>query len=265
MQRYLLFDAGCHVFQIIADKTENISDGWLMTRSLTDPEMQVLLSKAKENWRWEPTLLEVEENSVHVSVGIALRIKLLFGMGPQRAWKMVRFMHHAIETERAVNHPRRHFFVRSGAILSGVLLGVDLEASGTYTAQNQSKYRYTQLSPTAAHSQLGTSQTFHEAAQHLGSPDWNHVYAYTSTNNAEKGIVTLYPTKVGKEHASTFLAIDDPSAGGYKDCTRGRVGYTRQTTGNTYLVNASRRTSCRAGLPKWTKGDQSVPKGFTAS
>jgi hypothetical protein len=66
MQRYLLFDSGCSVCTRLAEDIERASDGWLMARSLRDPEMKVLLDIARPGWRWEPTLLEVADGQPRI-------------------------------------------------------------------------------------------------------------------------------------------------------------------------------------------------------
>jgi len=77
--------------------------------------------------------------------------------------------------------------------------------------QEQSDYTYTQLTSTAAHTELNSSQAFQEATHYLGKqPDWNNIYAYQSNNTNAKGIIAMYPSE---SQSLTFLAIDDPSAG----------------------------------------------------
>ncbi len=70
MKRYLLFDAGCPACTRVARAIERESNGWLTARSLHDPKMQALLRKARPEWRWEPTLLEVDSEHVRVFTGL---------------------------------------------------------------------------------------------------------------------------------------------------------------------------------------------------
>lgn len=60
MQRYLLFDSECLACNSIARAIETAAKGWLVARSLSDQEMQQLLTQAKSHWKREPTLLEVD-------------------------------------------------------------------------------------------------------------------------------------------------------------------------------------------------------------
>jgi hypothetical protein len=79
-------------------------------------------------------------------------------------------------------------------------------------------YTYTQLNAADAQAQLEYTQAFKDARQYLGKqPDWNNIYVFNSTDlsgNApptrEGGIVAIYPSE---GYSTTFLAIDNPSAG----------------------------------------------------
>lgn len=72
MERYLLFDSGCSLCSGLARDIAAASDGLLQTRSLHDPEMQGALKRARPEWRWEPTLLEVRGDEDHVFTGLFL-------------------------------------------------------------------------------------------------------------------------------------------------------------------------------------------------
>ncbi|MDQ2888788.1 MAG: hypothetical protein M3Y39_22220, partial [Chloroflexota bacterium] len=228
MNRYLLFDAGCHVCSSVAQIAEDVSDKWLTTRSLSDPEMQSLLAQAKKRWCWEPTLLEVKGDSVHAFTGIALSTKMLFGIGPRKAWKMILLMNKAVE-KKGVYTPRRRFFARSGAILSGLLLGIGLERQVANAASLPPIYNHTHLSAADAHKRLDRSQTFQEAILHLGQPDWNNIYSYASSDGLEKGIVIPYANKAGEKNSTTFLAIDNPAS---ETATVGVIGHLVATDKN---------------------------------
>jgi hypothetical protein len=92
-ERYLLFDSGCSVCTRLAEDIEQASDGWLMARSLRDPDVKTLLDAARPGWRWEPTLLEVTDGRPRVFTGIAMRARMALGLGPRRAWRVVRLVY----------------------------------------------------------------------------------------------------------------------------------------------------------------------------
>jgi hypothetical protein len=124
-ERYLLFDSGCSVCTRLAEDIERASDGWLMARSLRDPEVKTLLDAAQPGWRWEPTLLEVTDGRPRVFTGIAMRLKLLHGVGVKRAWRILGLITNEVsriaETQ-PINSQRRLFMKRTGFLLAGVVL-----------------------------------------------------------------------------------------------------------------------------------------------
>lgn len=84
-KRYLLFDSGCSECTEIAQAVEQETEGWLTARSLHDPEVQELLSKARPDWTWEPTLLEVIGDKAIVSTGLNMKTRMLIGLGLRKA------------------------------------------------------------------------------------------------------------------------------------------------------------------------------------
>ena len=105
MERYLLFDASCLTCSALARSIESETQGWLIARSLHESEMQQLLTQAKPGWKWEPTILEVEENHVQVFTGVSLRLKLVAGLGLQKAWHIAQLVYQ-------VKHPARGYRIR---------------------------------------------------------------------------------------------------------------------------------------------------------
>jgi hypothetical protein len=90
--------------------------------------------------------------------------------------------------------------------------------------QEQSDYTYTTLSSNVAHTELNGTQAFKNATRYLGEqPDWNNIYTYKSKNTTAKGIIVMYP------NSTTFLAIDNPSAG---TDTIGLIGHLAVQSGN---------------------------------
>lgn len=121
MLRYLLFDSGCSVCRGVARVAEEQSNGWLITRSLHDPEMQEILNQEKKNWKWEPTLIEVQADRPHVFTGINMRVRLLKGLGIKRSSNILRLL--ADATIPSTNNPRRTFLRRTGFVLASAVFG----------------------------------------------------------------------------------------------------------------------------------------------
>lgn len=90
---YLLFDARCSACTNLASEAGRLNDRvWL--RSLHDVDMQVLLSRARPAWRWEPTMLVIRPGkSIVAATGLALRARLLLLLGARnslRLWQRAR-------------------------------------------------------------------------------------------------------------------------------------------------------------------------------
>ncbi len=98
--RYLLFDSGCTGCTGVARKVEEESEGEVAARSLCDPYAQKLLYRARPEWRWEPTLLEVRGGDARVFTGLSMKARLLAALGPRKAMRLAR-------TVRAVGDPAR--------------------------------------------------------------------------------------------------------------------------------------------------------------
>ena len=126
MERYLLFDSRCGLCSKLAQDIEEVAEGWLVARSLGDQSMRSLLKEAKPNWRWQPTLLEIEGQEVRVVTGPTLAANMVAGLGPRRAWRAAQLMHHTREVqEDRVDIERRYFLHQSGALLAAAsLLGL---------------------------------------------------------------------------------------------------------------------------------------------
>ena len=87
-ERYLLFDGGCSVCAALAREVEALSGGRLGVRNLRDPEIQVLLNRARPGWRWEPMLVVIEGERVRVLAGLGMRARLVQVLGPVRALRV---------------------------------------------------------------------------------------------------------------------------------------------------------------------------------
>lgn len=122
MKRYLLFDSGCAVCQDLAHQIEAESNGWLTARSLREPEIQRLLTLAHPNWRWEPTLLEVEGEQLQIYTGLRLRARVLTGMGLRRASRIARLTWQAGRHSDRRATGRRKLLKGAGAVVAGAAL-----------------------------------------------------------------------------------------------------------------------------------------------
>jgi hypothetical protein len=86
MERLLLFDAECMKCARLAAAVERAGVR-VATRPLADLDMQALVQHARPQWRWEPTLLEFAYGGpVRVTTGPAMRARLIWLLGPRRAW-----------------------------------------------------------------------------------------------------------------------------------------------------------------------------------
>jgi hypothetical protein len=117
MDRYLLFDNGCQAYRDLAAEVEEAADSWLRTRSLHDPQMQALLDRARPGWRWEPTLLIVDGESLRAYTGAALVGCLVTGIGPRRAARIARLTERAAR-QRLGDNRRRFLRISGGAVAS---------------------------------------------------------------------------------------------------------------------------------------------------
>lgn len=137
MGRYLLFDSGCSLCSGLATDIAVASDGRLAARSLHDPAMQEAVKRVRPEWRWEPTLLEVQGENAHVFTGFALRAQLLTVLGPRRAWRVAQLVARAQTSLGDVDESRRAV-VKRGASLAAGVVGLALFGPSTSHAQDGS-------------------------------------------------------------------------------------------------------------------------------
>jgi len=90
MQRYLLFDSGCASCAALAQRVEHESEGWLLARSLHDDEIQNMLTHRNPNWKWEPMLVQVEDENYTIFSGMKMRTEMVRGLGLRKAWAIWR-------------------------------------------------------------------------------------------------------------------------------------------------------------------------------
>lgn len=130
MERYLLFDSESGTCTKLAQEIAHETEGWLVGRSLRDPEMQRLLEQARPHWRWEPTLLECDGNAVHVFTRLQLQTRLALGVGPARAWRVAQIVKHTLASG-TFKQDRRQLIKTGGVLGVAFLIGEPLRSIGT--------------------------------------------------------------------------------------------------------------------------------------
>ena len=162
MQRYLLFDSGCTMCVDVARAIEQTSNGWMQARSLSDPEMQALLVKARPNWKWEPTLLEVDGQKVKVFTGGRLRAKIGFGLGLRRAWRIVQHLSEArpvVYEGRLFTSARRTFFKQMSMAAGVLVLPASAHSASRIGGLGSSALLWERLSPTESTSLVAATRS----------------------------------------------------------------------------------------------------------
>lgn len=125
MKHFLLFDSGCSLCTGLAQAVERASDGLLTAKSLRDQEMQSLLSQVRPDWKYKPTLLEIQGDHTAAFTGIAMRVRLLAILGPQRTYRVANVVRRFGVSITGLELSRRSFFSYSAKALAGfALLGI---------------------------------------------------------------------------------------------------------------------------------------------
>jgi hypothetical protein len=92
---YLVFDERCSRCARLAREITASSDGRLQAASLGDASFQKLLSRARSDWRWEPTMLRVQRDRVCIWTGIRMCVRLVMLFGLRRSLRVARLAHAA--------------------------------------------------------------------------------------------------------------------------------------------------------------------------
>lgn len=219
MTRYLLFDSGCVVCTDVAQSIERATDGWLLARSLRSADMQELLVRARPDWRWEPTLIEVEGDQTRAYTGMALRAKLLAGIGPRKTLRVVQLVYQAMTPRHEADRGRRKFLKQGATILGGVVLGLTWGkstpgAAAAPSAGTPNAKHIPASDPRVAH--LQKAAAVQTASQHFGTPDWSNVYRVSGTAKNTQPVAYMIPYPAapgGSVPQLTFLMIGDPATG----------------------------------------------------
>jgi methylamine dehydrogenase accessory protein MauD len=94
-QHYLLFDASCSLCSDLAGDVERASDHKLVTKSLYDRDALELLKRARPNYKFEPTLLQVKGDKVRAFTGIMMRAQMVTFLNPLQLLKIARIVQKA--------------------------------------------------------------------------------------------------------------------------------------------------------------------------
>lgn len=93
--RYLLFDASCTLCSDLAGDVERASGNKLETKSLYAPDALEMLKKARPDYKFEPTLLEVQGEQVRAFTGMAMRAQMVTFLNPIQLLKIARIVQKA--------------------------------------------------------------------------------------------------------------------------------------------------------------------------
>lgn len=95
VKHYILFDSGCAQCTDVAAAIEKESGGALVGMSLYAPEAKVLLDRARPNWKFEPTLVEVDGERVRAFTGLQMRAHLVTFLNPLQLVRIARVVQKA--------------------------------------------------------------------------------------------------------------------------------------------------------------------------
>lgn len=95
MRRFILYDSGCAQCDDLAAKIEKASGGALVSMSLYAQEAKQWLDRARPNWKFEPTLLEVEGEHMRAYTGMSMRAHLLTFLNPVQLMRVARVVQQA--------------------------------------------------------------------------------------------------------------------------------------------------------------------------
>jgi len=89
-EHYILFDSGCAQCADIAAEIEKASGNNLRGLSLYAPQAKQLLDRARPGWKFEPTLVQVNGDTVRAYTGLAMRTHMVTFLNPLQLLKIAR-------------------------------------------------------------------------------------------------------------------------------------------------------------------------------
>ncbi len=90
VKHYILFDSGCAQCADVAAEIEKASGNNLRGLSLYAPEAKELLDRARPGWKFEPTLVQVDGETVRAYTGLAMRTHMVTFLNPLQLLKIAR-------------------------------------------------------------------------------------------------------------------------------------------------------------------------------
>lgn len=122
MKRILLYDSGCSTCSQLADRVLEVTGEWLGICSLRDNQARLILNRTKPNWKWEPTLLEIQDEDVRVFTGISMGFYIAWNLGPVKALRLAKLVGKATKLSWSENlvSSRRDFLKQIKYSLAGI-------------------------------------------------------------------------------------------------------------------------------------------------
>jgi hypothetical protein len=194
MQRYLLFDSGCSLCSNLAQSVQAESNGMLTARSLREPAIQAILNEVKPGWKWEPMLLEVDENgSQQVFSGLQMRLRIVSKLGLSHAWRIAKLVGRSSFTVSTQHSSRRNFLRYAGGTFAG-LASLTLTGNPAHSSDGDN----TIFLPTVS----GGSNIL------LTQRDWTTLRLSFDYQNLSPRIASEKPTAVWEEDGYKHVAFD---------------------------------------------------------
>jgi len=169
----------------------------------------------------------IQENDVKIYTGISLRIKLLSGVGPHKAWEIAKLAHQSIKKSNKPDTARRKLLQRTGLVVGGLAVTLGLEnvissqahaasitnGPGTSTLLHASDPAVTELKQLP--DVLASTKQF-------GEIDWNTTLQLSG--NGQTGYMLFFKPATGTTSNETTYLIIDKGVTGQK--VRSIVGRT---------------------------------------
>jgi len=173
MSRILLVDSRCPRCSRAGRRLAEASSGEIELGSLHDPEMRELLDRERPGWRLRPMLLSQDGGRVRLRSGLAMGVALARSIGVRETLDVLR----SLSVERARSEPsagvsRRTMLVRSGAALTGLLLG---SRAGLAAASQNTAPSAMRVTDVAVLQRLQANRDVANAARSFGPVNWADV------------------------------------------------------------------------------------------
>ncbi|MEM8535477.1 MAG: hypothetical protein AAGF95_31895, partial [Chloroflexota bacterium] len=156
----------------------------------------------------------VADHQVRVFTGITLRIRLTYGLGIRRAWRIANLVHRHTTAVPPKSTARRKFFQRSGLAAVGTLLGLGLGKAGATPVEESNLFATTHLAPTNPTIQkLQSAQAVQAVQQQFGELNWQQAYQIIYQDTGDIGFLVLLQPSSDHDQSTTFLTFGDPNTG----------------------------------------------------